>query len=87
MEKYTKSNTPPWVFFTFFKLYKWYQIAQRITYMSWVIDKSWLMQESPGLKSDWFMLIRLFSKKKRNFLLKMYFSRFFPQIRKIETEQ
>ena len=23
-----------WVFFTFFKLYKWYQIAQRITYMS-----------------------------------------------------
>ena len=28
---FTKSNTPPWVFFTFFKLYKWYQIAQRIT--------------------------------------------------------
>ena len=22
---FTKSNTPPWVFFTFFKLYKWYQ--------------------------------------------------------------
>ena len=30
---FTKSNTHPWVFFTFFKLYKWYQIAQRITYM------------------------------------------------------
>ena len=29
---FTKSNTPPCVFFTFFKLYKWYQIAQRITY-------------------------------------------------------
>ena len=29
----TKSNTPPWVFFTFFKLYKCYQIAQHITYM------------------------------------------------------
>ena len=28
---FTKSNTPPWVFFTFFKLYKWYQIAQRTT--------------------------------------------------------
>ena len=27
----TKSNTPPWVFFTFFKLCKGYQIAQRIT--------------------------------------------------------
>ena len=29
---FTKSNTSPWAFFTFFKLYKWYQIAQRITY-------------------------------------------------------
>ena len=27
----TKSVTSPWVFFTFLKLYKWYQIAQRIT--------------------------------------------------------
>ena len=25
----TKINTPQWVFFTFFILYKWYQIAQR----------------------------------------------------------
>ena len=25
---FTKSNTPPWVFFTFFKLYEWYQIVQ-----------------------------------------------------------
>ena len=28
----TKSDTPTWVFFTFFKLYKWYKIAQCITY-------------------------------------------------------
>ena len=28
---FTKINTPPSVFFTFFKLYKWYQIAQHIT--------------------------------------------------------
>ena len=27
---FTKSNTPPSVFFMFFKLYKWYQIAQNI---------------------------------------------------------
>ena len=27
---FTKSNTPPGVFFLFFKLYKWYQIAQNI---------------------------------------------------------
>ena len=30
------SATPPWVFFMFFKLYKWYQIAQSIT-----IKKIW----------------------------------------------
>ena len=28
---FNKSNTPPWLFFTFFKLYKWYHIAQRVT--------------------------------------------------------
>ena len=27
-----KSNNPQWVFFTFFKLYKWYQIAQNLKY-------------------------------------------------------
>ena len=29
---FTKINSPPWMFFTFFKLYKWYQIAQRTIY-------------------------------------------------------
>ena len=29
---FTKSNTPPWVFFTFFKLYEWYQIAKTTTH-------------------------------------------------------
>ena len=24
---FTMSNTPPWMFFTFFKLYNWYRIA------------------------------------------------------------
>ena len=27
------SNTPPCVSFTFLKLYKWYQIVQRITFL------------------------------------------------------
>ena len=27
---FTKSNTHPWVLFTFFKLYKWYQIPQSV---------------------------------------------------------
>ena len=29
---FTKSNTSPWAFFAFLRLYEWYQIAQRITY-------------------------------------------------------
>ena len=29
---FTKINISPWVFFTFLKLYKWYQIVQRVTY-------------------------------------------------------
>ena len=29
---FTKSNTPPWVFFTFLKLHKWYQIVQSVCY-------------------------------------------------------
>ena len=32
--KKRKSNTSAWVFFMFFKLYKWYQIAQSISYES-----------------------------------------------------
>ena len=27
VSNFTKRNTPPWVFFTFFKLHKWYQKA------------------------------------------------------------
>ena len=34
---FTKRNTPPWVSFTLFKLYKWYQIAQRTTYVHYVV--------------------------------------------------
>ena len=33
---FTKSNIPPWVLFTFFKLCKWYQIVQRITYEEFI---------------------------------------------------
>ena len=31
--KFTKSNTPLWVFLTFFKLYRWCKIAQIISYV------------------------------------------------------
>ena len=30
---FTKSNTRPWVFFSFFKLYNWYQIAQSLSFL------------------------------------------------------
>ena len=33
-----KINTPSWVFFTFFKLYKWYQIAQRTTNIAFKVN-------------------------------------------------
>ena len=34
---FTKINTPPCVFFTLLKLYKWYQIAQRTTYLTCIL--------------------------------------------------
>ena len=37
--KFTKSNTPPCVFFTFFELQKWYQIAQSVWYWLW---RTWI---------------------------------------------
>ena len=32
-----KSIALPWMFFAFFKLYRWYQIAQSITYIEYCI--------------------------------------------------
>ena len=45
---FTKSNTPTWFFFTFFKLYKCYKIAQSIAYNSsslslWVWQHRYVM--------------------------------------------
>ena len=34
---FTKSNTPPWVFFMFFKLHKCYQIVQSVSYNTQMI--------------------------------------------------
>ena len=44
---FTKSNNHPWVFFTFLKLYKWYQIAQRTKY----IPRKMFIGESKGPKN------------------------------------
>ena len=44
-----KSNTRPWVFFTFLKLYKWYQIAQRITNIAMRSSISYKYKTFPNL--------------------------------------
>ena len=47
-------------------------------YISWVIDSSWLMQESPGLKPDWLEEISLFSTKNSDISLNINLSSVFP---------
>ena len=49
---FTKSNNPPWVFFTFLKLYKWYQTAQSVSYVLFFIsDKVDLAQLKEQLRN------------------------------------
>ena len=39
-----------WVFFTFFKLYKWYQIAQNITYKETLLNVDYKFRQNYTLK-------------------------------------
>ena len=59
---FTKNNTPPWVFFTFFKLYKWYQIAQSITYSSLIAQllNCFWQEIEQSLLAYWYNLICTF---------------------------
>ena len=41
LAQFVQFNIPPW-FFTFLKLYKWYQIVQRITYRKGVRKMGYL---------------------------------------------
>ena len=67
--KFTNSSHPPWAFFMFFKLYKCYQIMQRIAYMTdddklyfWMCN--WRQNKKvlfPGKRSgDIFSIFRFF---------------------------
>ena len=46
---FSKNSITPWVFFTFFQLHKWYQIAQSITVLQgttgrvnlWLVSTDW----------------------------------------------
>ena len=50
---FTKINTPPWVLFTIFKLYKCCQMAQRTTYMFY---KSMIMTDNDHYLSKKFYI-------------------------------
>ena len=51
---FSKSNTPPWVFFVFLTLYKWYQIAQSITInlAKYYEEKKTFQINKRGVKKD-----------------------------------
>ena len=50
---FTKSDIPPWVFFTFFKLYEWFQIAQSTTFYGFVLPNFSYYPFAPMLFDVW----------------------------------
>ena len=54
-------------------------------YILWVIDNSWLMQESPILNPDWLEEMSLFSLRNWNISLNIDLSSIFPQICSSDT--
>ena len=63
---FTKINTPPWVFFTFFELYKWYQIAQRTTYITYCHKKEAALKHFTKLTGKIFFIKKNSCKIYRN---------------------
>ena len=67
---FIKINTPPWVFFTFFKLYKCYQIAQRITYIlrlssQALCKETFVLQKSEYRLHSFLMLTGILKKNRK----------------------
>ena len=60
-------------------------VIKRLTYISRVIDETWLIQESPVLKLDWFEKNRIVFNKKSEYFIKYSLPNFFPQIGSNET--
>ena len=48
-------------------------------YASWVVERSWLIQKSTGLKPDWLSDIKLFSMKDLNILSYNNLSKILPK--------
>ena len=59
---FTKSKNPPWVFYTFLKLYKWYQMAQSVLYIYWFLYEcsNDLLQTKVKVSKMLIMYLRLF---------------------------
>ena len=55
-------------------------------YILWLINKTWLIQESSGLKPDWFEEIKLFSLRNLNISLNISHSNIFLQIGSNKTD-
>ena len=53
----------------------------------WVMDRSWSINKSPGLKSDWLGDIKLFYAKNSYMLLKNNISNIFPAIERKDFGQ
>ena len=64
---FTKINTPPRVFFTFFKFYKWCQIVKRTRYCSYIHFPLAIWPTKDLLTGEKFFFIFLFTAINSNF--------------------
>ena len=56
------------------------RLSSQDWHISWVIERNWLMHESPGLKPDWLSDIKLFFVKNLNVLSYSNLSRISPVV-------
>ena len=77
---FTKSNSPLWVFLMFFKLHKWYQIAQSVSNMS-LLTK---LLQSPSIFlldvqtsfTEWLILLQNVEETNKTFSLDLLVKQF-----------
>ena len=70
---FTKSNTPPWMFFMFFKLYKCYQIAQSIAFVElfWKRFQNQNPRVNSKIDTDLKLLKPLFFSEKHQYMFNL----------------
>ena len=69
----SKSNTPPWMFFMFFKLYKCYQIAQSIAFVElfWKRFQNQNPRVNSKIDTDLKLLKPLFFSEKHQYMFNL----------------